>query len=86
MPPDPTQDMEMRSALLASMTDIEKIVKQLVTEANLRFVGLLAPHQDVRESAAGSANGEEIPEQHPDVSQPQRRKIGVIIREPSNIP
>ncbi|XP_062097321.1 uncharacterized protein LOC133803316 [Humulus lupulus] len=47
--------MEIRAALLPNMTDVEKSVKQLVTEANLRLVGLLAPHQDVRESTAGSA-------------------------------
>ena len=45
------------------MTDVEKSIKQLVTEANLRMVGLLAPHQDVRESTAGSATGIEVPEQ-----------------------
>ena len=78
--------MEIRSAILASMTDVEKSVKHLVTEAILRLVGLLAPHQDVRESTAGSATGEEIPEQHPDMSQPQRRRTaGVTIKEPSSI-
>ena len=67
------------------MTDLEKSVKHLVTEANLRLVGLLAPHQDVRESTAGSATGGEVPEQHPDVKQtPPRRATGVTIREPSN--
>ncbi|XP_062080941.1 uncharacterized protein LOC133785742 [Humulus lupulus] len=67
------------------MTDVENGVKQLVTKANLRLVGILAPHQDVRESTAGSATGEEIPEKHPDVSQPPRRRTtGVTIEEPSS--
>ncbi|XP_062088765.1 uncharacterized protein LOC133795328 [Humulus lupulus] len=78
--------MEVRSALLASMTDVEKSIKHLVIEANLRMVRLLAPHQDKRESTAGNASSEEIPEQHPDVSQPQRwRTTRVTIREPSSI-
>ncbi|XP_062079289.1 uncharacterized protein LOC133783657 [Humulus lupulus] len=47
--------MEIRVASLASMKDIEKSAKELVTEANLRLVGLLAPHQDVRETTAGNS-------------------------------
>ncbi|XP_062080479.1 uncharacterized protein LOC133785244 [Humulus lupulus] len=47
--------MEIRAASLASKTDIEKSVKELVKENNLRLVGILAPHQDVRKSTAGSA-------------------------------
>ncbi|XP_062103526.1 pollen-specific leucine-rich repeat extensin-like protein 1 [Humulus lupulus] len=79
--------MEIRATSLVSMTDIEKSVKELVMENNLRLVGLLAPHQDVRESTAGSATGGEVPEQHQDVSQPLRRRtMGVTIREPSSIP
>ena len=79
--------MEVRSALLASMTDIEKSVKQLVTEANLRLVSLLAPHQDVRESTVGSATGTEVPEQQQDVSQPPpRRATGVTINELTGAP
>ncbi|XP_062119177.1 uncharacterized protein LOC133832918 [Humulus lupulus] len=69
------------------MTNIEKSVKELVTESNLRLVGLLAPYQEVRESTAGSATGGEIPEQEQDVPQPPRRRAtGVTIREPSSIP
>ena len=79
--------MEIRGAALPSMKNIEKSVKELVTENNLRLVNLLAPHQDVRESAAGSATLGEVPEQHQDVSQPPRRRdTGVTIREPSSIP
>ncbi|XP_062103915.1 uncharacterized protein LOC133815043 [Humulus lupulus] len=79
--------MEVRSALLPSMTDIEKSVKQLVTEANLRLFCLLAPHQDVRESTAVSAIGTEVPKQQQDVSQPPpRRAIGVTINEPTDGP
>ena len=78
--------MVLRSAMLASMTDVEKSVKSLVTEANLRLVGLLAPHQDVRESAVGSATAEENPELQPPVSPPRRRPTGVTIREPVGTP
>ena len=64
------------------MIDIEKSVKQLATEENLRLVGLLAPHQDVRESTARGATGTEVPEQQQDVSQPQRcRPTRVTIQE-----
>ncbi|XP_062112506.1 proline-rich receptor-like protein kinase PERK10 [Humulus lupulus] len=64
------------------MTGIEKSVKQMVTKANLRVVGLLAPHQDMRESTAGSATGTEVPEQQQDVPQPPpRRATGVTINE-----
>ena len=79
--------MEIHEALLASMTDVEKNIKQLVTEANLRLVGLLAPHQDVRESIEGSATGTEVLEQQLDVSQPPtRRATGVTINEPTSTP
>ncbi|XP_062114631.1 lysine-rich arabinogalactan protein 19-like [Humulus lupulus] len=79
--------MVIQSALLASMIDIEKSVKQLVIEANLRLLDLLAPHQDVRESTAGSATCTEIPEQQPDVSQPPpRRATGVAINDPTGAP
>ncbi|XP_062100599.1 proline-rich receptor-like protein kinase PERK8 [Humulus lupulus] len=80
--------MEIRAASLANMTDIEKSVKDLVTENNLRLVGLLAPPQDVRETTAGSVIGGEAPEQNHDVSQPpkRRRTAGVTIREPSSTP
>ncbi|XP_062089687.1 uncharacterized protein LOC133796226 [Humulus lupulus] len=78
--------MEIRAASLASMKNIEKSVKELVTENNLRLVGLLAPHSDVRESTAGSATGGGVPEQHQDLSQPPRRAMGVTIREPSSTP
>ncbi|XP_062089150.1 proline-rich receptor-like protein kinase PERK8 [Humulus lupulus] len=79
--------MDIRAVSLASMTNIEKSVKELVIENNLRLVGLLAPHQDVKESTAGSVTGGEVPEQHPDVSQPpRRRKTGMTIREPSITP
>ncbi|XP_062114057.1 uncharacterized protein LOC133825077 [Humulus lupulus] len=66
--------MVIRFALLASMTDIEKSVKYLVTKANLRLVDLLDPHQDVRESTAGSATGTEVLKQQLDVSQPHPRR------------
>ena len=39
----------LRSALLASMTDNEKSVKNLVNDANLRLAGLLLPHQSIGE-------------------------------------
>ena len=42
----------MRSALLASMTDNEKSVKNLVNDANLRLAGLLQPHQKIGEEGA----------------------------------
>ena len=86
MRPNPTPDMEVRSSLLGSMTDVEKSVKHLVTEANLRLVGLLAPHQDMRESTAGSATAEEEPEQQPPASPPRRRPTGVMLREPVGTP
>ncbi|XP_062118844.1 uncharacterized protein LOC133832526 [Humulus lupulus] len=77
--------MEIRATSLASMIDIEKSVKELVTKKNLRLVGLLAPHQDVRETTAGSATSGEVLEQHHDVSQtPRRRTTGVTIRESSS--
>ncbi|XP_062116122.1 uncharacterized protein LOC133830212 [Humulus lupulus] len=79
--------MELRAASMASVTDIEKSVKELVTENNLWLVGLLAPHQDVRESTARSATGGGVPEQHQDLSQPPRRRtMRVTIREPSSTP
>ena len=39
----------LRSALLASMTNSEKSVKNLVNDANLRLAGLLLPHQKIGE-------------------------------------
>ena len=62
--------MESRATLLASMSDAEKSVKNLVTEANLRLVGLLAPHQGTMELTAGSAIAEEEPKQQPAASPP----------------
>ena len=47
--PEPTEGMVLRSALLASLTDSEKSVKNLVTDANLRLAGLLLPHQRIGE-------------------------------------
>ena len=44
--------MVLRSALLASLTDSEKSVKNLVTDANLRLAGLLLPHQKIGEEEA----------------------------------
>ena len=41
--------MVLRSAMLASLTDSEKSVKNLVTDANLRLAGLLLPHQRIGE-------------------------------------
>ncbi|XP_062118320.1 uncharacterized protein LOC133831934 [Humulus lupulus] len=83
--PTPTPEMEIRATSLGSMTDIEKSVNEMVTENNLRLVGLLTPHQDVRESTARSATGGGVPMQHQDVSQPPRRRtMGVAIREPSS--
>ena len=41
--------MVLRAALLASMTDSEKSVKNLVNDANLRLAGLLLPHQSIGE-------------------------------------
>ena len=35
--------------MLASLTDSEKSVKNLVTDANLRLAGLLLPHQRIGE-------------------------------------
>ncbi|XP_062075406.1 uncharacterized protein LOC133779463 [Humulus lupulus] len=69
------------------MADVEKSLKQLVIEANLRLVGLLAPHQDVREFTAGSATNTEVPEQQQDVSQPPtRRATWVTINELTSTP
>ena len=39
----------LRSTLLASMTDCEKSVKNLVNDTNLRLAGLLQPHQRIGE-------------------------------------
>ena len=47
--PAPTEGMVLRSALLASMTDSEKSVKNLVNDTNLRLAGLLQPHQSIGE-------------------------------------
>ena len=41
--------MVLRAALLASMTDSEKSVKNLVNDTNLRLAGLLLPHQSIGE-------------------------------------
>ena len=41
--------MVLRAALLASMTDSEKSVKNLVNDTNLRLAGLLQPHQKIGE-------------------------------------
>ena len=38
--------------MLASLTDSEKSVKNLVTDANLRLAGLLLPHQSIGEEEA----------------------------------
>ena len=44
--------MVLRSALLASMTDSEKSVKNLVNDANLRLTCLLLLHQSIGEEGA----------------------------------
>ncbi|XP_062104020.1 uncharacterized protein LOC133815167 [Humulus lupulus] len=76
--------MEITAALLASMTDVEQSVKKLVTDANLRLVGLLAPHQDVRESTAGSVASAEAFKKQQDVSQPPMRRVtSMTIHDPS---
>ena len=62
--------MESRAALLASIPNADKSVKSLVTEANLRLVGLLDLHQGTREPTAGSAIAKEEPEQQPPASPP----------------
>ncbi|XP_062114194.1 predicted GPI-anchored protein 58 [Humulus lupulus] len=77
--------MELRSALLASMTDAEKSVENLVTEVNLRMVGLWAPQPDTRGPSAGSACAKEEPEQQPPASPPRRRLTGVTTREPADM-
>ena len=41
--------MVLRAALLASLTDGEKSVKNLVNDTNLRLAGLLLPHQSIGE-------------------------------------
>ena len=41
--------MMLRAALFAGMTDIEKSVKHLVDDTNLRLAGLLQPHQRIGE-------------------------------------
>ena len=46
------QGMVLRSALLASLTDSEKSVKNLVNDTNLRLAGLLLPHQRIGEEEA----------------------------------
>ena len=50
--PAPTEGMVLRSALLASLTDGEKSVKNLVNDTNLRLAGLLLPHQSIGEDEA----------------------------------
>ena len=47
--PTPTEGMVLRSTLLASLTDSEKSVKNLVNDTNLRLAGLLLPHQKIGE-------------------------------------
>ena len=44
--------MVLRSALLTSMTNSEKSVKNLVNDANLLLAGLLLPHQSISEEGA----------------------------------
>ena len=68
------------------MSDAEKSVKNLVTKANLRLVGLWAPQTETRGPSAGSARAEEEPEQQPQSSPPRRRPTGVTIREPAGTP
>ncbi|XP_062119071.1 proline-rich receptor-like protein kinase PERK10 [Humulus lupulus] len=68
------------------MTDAEKSVKNLVTETNLRLVGLWAPQPDTRGPSAGSACTKEEPKQQPPVSPPRRRPTWVTIGEPAGTP
>ena len=50
--PEPTDGMVLRAALLASLTDSEKSVKNLVNDTNLRLASLLLPHQKIGEEGA----------------------------------
>ena len=55
--------MVLRAALLASMTDSEKSVKNLVNDTNLRLAGLLLPHQSIGEEVTQrEANTPEDPQ------------------------
>ena len=56
MRPEPTDDMVERVALLASMTDSEKSVRNLVSDANLRLAGILLPHQSIGETEGPTAD------------------------------
>ena len=76
-----------RASLLASMTDNEKSMKNLVNDANLRLVGLLLPHHRIGESE-GVKLDEIFPDRWVEVTSAEapRQTGGVNIREPSDNP
>lgn len=84
---EPTQGMVERAALLASMTNCEKSVRNLVTDANLQVVGLLDPHQNVKDTE-GSTTEETFPDPSVEVvfEEALRRTGGVYICEPVETP
>ncbi|XP_062074855.1 uncharacterized protein LOC133778850 [Humulus lupulus] len=79
--------MESRAALLTSMFNATKSVKNLITDANLRLAGLKGSPPATSEPAAGGAHDgvgrEQGPEQQPQSPPPRRRPTGVTIREPA---
>ena len=72
----------LRSALLASMTNNEKSVKNLVNDANLRLAGLLQPHQKIGEEGIlrEAATPEDVQEE--DAIPEQARYAEPIFEEP----
>ena len=79
--------MVERVTLLASMTDSEKSVKNLVNNANLRLTCLLLPHQSIKESEGINPN-EVFPDPWVEVvgEEAPRQTEGVNIHEPSDNP
>ena len=83
MRPEPTDGMVLRAALLASMTDSEKSVKNLVNDTNLRLVGLLQPHQRIGEE--GTLREAATPEEAEDEAAfPEEARYGEpVFEEPA---
>ena len=78
--PEPTEGMVLRSALLASLTDGEKSVKNLVNDTNLRLAGLLLPHQSIGEDEAPTEAA--TPEENfEEVNVPEQARYGEPIFE-----
>lgn len=77
--------MVLRAALLASMTDSEKSVKNLVNDTNLRLAGLLQPYQSIGEDGVQreAATPEEVQRE---ASTPEEARYGEpIFEEPEYV-